>query len=782
MKLHTERNSTLCSVKEEKFYYSMVNARTDYGKRRECGMGTNDISGWENVYSSMGKINFLSHNEKNLKFYRNIEAEQYETLDKCADFWIRKRSHAAFVHFFIEKGLFPDELFTARLNDYVNSFQEKYNCDISWTTLLIMKSEYWRSPDIDSDKLEFNKIEYENKKGEKKKRKEKNDYCYKNDYISRLCRTRNIGRIIKHWKEEGKDMVESYSVPDREIIIQLGFYLNLNSKEVNSLFCAAGLPQFYVLDVIDVVSQYYLDKYHEEGITIPDEWEKEGRERIKEVKDSINRILHIMLDESDENAKTKMYAVAVEKQTKKEDSQKKIEPYRKIAYQKSLCDTVDEEIQKFMKEIEPETEIGSVEGKTFFITNHMKALYEENKDSDFNQMKDYMLLQKDRDRNYMLALEYRYGYIRKIKKVLKKALEKGDYRKNFENIGWNFDVTKPWEYKFLNESKNKGESESLNEPENLVKPKGLENQKKSRLSFSKLKKELLEIWECTDFIKEGPHDRYVKNTWSGTCIDNYIRNRTVSLKTKTAPTNEKVKIPQTMSKCTLTKFIVSMGIEDERDVYFDSVGYGIERKNYQENEKEEIQTKENSYPVDRGDMLFEYVCILRDKLIEGYLEKETEKDTNILKNDLNKSFPFAKMMNYVTRDILYVTEFLAGKKIEENTWLKIETKDNEEESKARKEKKEKKERAQIKAEEKFKIQIKNLKDKKEDVKDKEENKKDKKKNIKDKQKNAKDEQKEERDKQKRPESRLDNPKNSGYCLCFPYSIDKMFNGNVGGEK
>lgn len=79
MKSHTERNSTLCSVKEEKFYYSMVNARTDYGKRRECGMGTNDISGWENVYSSMGKINFLSHNEKNLKFYRNIEAEQYET-------------------------------------------------------------------------------------------------------------------------------------------------------------------------------------------------------------------------------------------------------------------------------------------------------------------------------------------------------------------------------------------------------------------------------------------------------------------------------------------------------------------------------------------------------------------------------------------------------------------------------------------------------------------------------------------------------------------------------
>ena len=39
------------------------------------------------------------------------------------------------------------------------------------------------------------------------------------------------------------------------------------------------------------------------------------------------------------------------------------------------------------------------------------------------------------------------------------------------------------------------------------------------------------------------------------------------------------------------------------------------------------------------------------------------KDSSILRNDLSRSFPFAKMMNYVTRDILYVIEFLAGESL-----------------------------------------------------------------------------------------------------------------------
>ena len=252
-------------------------------------MRTNDISQWENVYLS-NKNTFASCNKRNLEVYRCIREEEYETLEKCAEYWIENRSHAAFIHFFIEKGMFPNELFTACLNNYVEDFQKRYNCKIRWTTLLIMKSEYWRSPDIESAKLDFDIEKEIDETGKEKKKKKRNDYCYKNDYISKLCRTKDI-EIIKY----KKNAVESYSIPDREIIIQLGMYLNLSSADVNSLFCAVGLPQFYVLDIIDTVSMYYLDKYHEEGIKTPERWEEEGRKRIRNVKDEINEILHTML-------------------------------------------------------------------------------------------------------------------------------------------------------------------------------------------------------------------------------------------------------------------------------------------------------------------------------------------------------------------------------------------------------------------------------------------------------------------------------------------------------
>lgn len=668
-------------------------------------MRTNDISQWENVYLS-NENTFDSCNKRNLGVYRCIREEEYETLEKCAEYWIENRSHAAFVHFFIEKGMFPDELFTVCLNNYVEDFQKRYNCKIRWTTLLIMKSEYWRSPDIESAKLDFDIEKEIDETGKEKKKKKRNDYCYKNDYISKLCRTKDI-EIIKY----KKNAVESYSIPDREIIIQLGMYLNLSSADVNSLFCAAGLPQFYVLDIIDTVSMYYLDKYHEEGIKTPERWEEEGRKRIRNVKDEINEILHTMLDENNEEViKTKMYPVVIEKKDeeekektkakKKKCHKKEIHPYRKITYKHSLCDTVDEEIQKFMEEIEPENETEGVEGNTFYITKKMKTFYQRNKTEDFDEIKNNVILQKDKEQKYISALEYRYGYIRKIKTVLKKAMKKGNYRKNFENLDWDFDITKPWQYKLTEKSQNKNDEFKAEEPE---------------LTALDLKTDLLKIWYCDDFIDSGVESSIIGPSWSRSCIDNYIRHRTVSLKTKSKINSEEisesVKIPQTMSKCTLTKFIILMGIEDKRNVYFESAGYGIERNYYKG--KQKIKTEKNSYPVDRGDMLFEYVCILRDKLIERYLKKADGKDSSILRNDLSRSFPFAKMMNYVTRDILYVIEFLAGESL-----MKTE-----------------KERAEIEAEEKLKIQ----------------------------------------------KDRLKNPKNSGYCLCFPYLLESC-GLYVGGNK
>lgn len=691
-------------------------------------MRTNDISQWENVYLS-NKNTFASCNKRNLEVYRCIREEEYETLEKCAEYWIENRSHAAFVHFFIEKGIFPNELFVDCLSGYVKTFEEKYKCKrISWTTLRVMKKEYWLSPDVSSDKLM------------------NGAYCYKNDYVKKLCTKKNIQEIKyqmkmaqkkeKEAETNGKKQkiktIENYSVPDREIIVQLGIYFNLKSVEVDELLCMAGLPRFYVPDIMDAVSMYYLDRYHDEGIENPNMWRKEGEKRIIETKEGINRVLHIMLNDIEtgsqkhENLKSKMYTIEINKGN--------IPPYRKIVYQHSLCDTVDKEIKKFMEEVEPEKNREILEGNTLYITTKMKNLYEEHKKDDFQTLIDQVILQKSKDSKYVSAIEYRYGYMRRLQKAMRDAIMKNGCEKNFENINWTFSSKQPWKYEFLKKDlSNDAQTQSDKKEEKKLSKKKKKQEEKSQ----RKKEDIIHIWYCEDFIEQGPECESKSTVGASYSLDYYIRNRPLKVettRTKEDGSREKVKesikIPQMMSKTALTKFTIATGSENKRDMYFESVGYGVEREWYPEyandlkdeaEDKVRSMTRDNSYPVDRGDMLFEYVCILRDKLIKKYVEDDKEKNPNIFGGNLKKSFPFARMMNYVTRDIQYVLEFIAGKD------LSGQINGNDEEF-------EKKEEI-LKKEEELVVQ----------------------------------------------KDRLQNVGNSGYCLCFPYSVKECEWYYAGGE-
>lgn len=689
-------------------------------------MRTNDISQWENVYLA-NKNTFASCNKRNLEVYRCIREEEYETLEKCAEYWIENRSHAAFVHFFIEKGIFPNELFVDCLSGYVKTFEEKYKCKrISWTTLRVMKKEYWLSPDVSSDKLM------------------NGAYCYKTGYVKKLCTKKNIQEIkyqMKMAQKKEKETnrkkqkiktIENYSVPDREIIVQLGIYFNLKSVEVDELLCMAGLPRFYVLDIMDAVSMYYLDRYHDEGIENPNMWRKEGEKRIIETKEGINRVLHIMLNDIEtgsqkhENLKSKMYTIEINKGN--------IPPYRKIVYQHSLCDTVDKEIRKFMEEVEPEKNREILEGNTLYITTKMKNLYEEHKKDDFQTLIDQVILQKSKDSKYVSAIEYRYGYMRRLQKAMRDAIMKNGCEKNFENINWTFSSKQPWKYEFLKKDlSNDAQTQSDKKEEKKLSKKKKKQEEKSQ----RKKEDIIHIWYCEDFIEQGPECESKSTVGASYSLDYYIRNRPLKVettRTKEDGSKEKVKesikIPQMMSKTALTKFTIATGSENKRDMYFEAVGYGVEREWYPEyanNLKDEAEdkvrsmTRDNSYPVDRGDMLFEYVCILRDKLIKKYVEDDKEKNPNIFGGNLKKSFPFARMMNYVTRDIQYVLEFIAGKD------LSGQINGNDEEF-------EKKEEI-LKKEEELVVQ----------------------------------------------KDRLQNVGNSGYCLCFPYSVKECEWYYAGGE-
>ena len=407
-------------------------------------------------------------------------------------------------------------------------------------------------------------------------------------------------------------------------------------------------------------------------------------------------------------------------------------------YQHSLCDTVDEEIKKFMEEVEPEKNREILNGNTLYITTKMKNLYEEHKKDDFKTLIDQVILQKSKDSKYVSAIEYRYGYMRRLQKAMRDAIMKNGCEKNFENINWTFGSKQPWKYEFLK----KNLSEDVQTQPDKKEEKRLSGKKKKPEEKIRRKKEdIVHIWYCEDFIEQGPESESKSTVGASYSLDYYIRNR--PLKVETTKTKEdgsretvkeSIKIPQMMSKTALTKFTIATGSENKRDMYFETVGYGVEREWYPEyvndlkdeaEDKMRTKIRDNSYPVDRGDMLFEYVCILRDKLIKKYVENDKEKNPDIFGGNLKKSFPFARMMNYVTRDIQYVLEFIAGKDLAR----RIDETDEE------------------------------LKKKKEIL--------------------------EKEDELVVQKDRLQNVGNSGYCLCFPYSVKECewyYAGHVGGEK
>lgn len=427
-----------------------------------------------------------------------------------------------------------------------------------------------------------------------------------------------------------------------------------------------------------------------------------------------------------ENLKSKMYTIEINKGN--------IPPYRKIVYQHSLCDTVDKEIKKFMEEVEPEKNREILEGNTLYITTKMKNLYEEHKKDDFQTLIDQVILQKSKDSKYVSAIEYRYGYMRRLQKAMRDAIMKNGCEKNFENINWTFSSKQPWKYEFLKKDlSNDAQTQSDKKEEKKLSKKKKKQEEKSQ----RKKEDIIHIWYCEDFIEQGPECESKSTVGASYSLDYYIRNRPLKVettRTKEDGSREKVKesikIPQMMSKTALTKFTIATGSENKRDMYFEAVGYGVEREWYPEyandlkdeaEDKVRSMTRDNSYPVDRGDMLFEYVCILRDKLIKKYVEDDKEKNPNIFGGNLKKSFPFARMMNYVTRDIQYVLEFIAGKD------LSGQINGNDEEF-------EKKEEI-LKKEEELVVQ----------------------------------------------KDRLQNVGNSGYCLCFPYSVKECEWYYAGGE-
>lgn len=230
---------------------------------------------WSNVFSlrkdtDQGKCEkeYGQAVEVNKKIYREITEDSYKTIEACVEHAIENGHHGAFVHYYLEKACDGDDLFYDAFQKCVAAQKDSIIVTVGdLQRCLIIKPKYWRSPDVFLDERTLSE----------------GAYFYTETLLSR----------------QNKDKNDPYwSKPSREALIQYGFYLRLNDKQVNELLLLAGYECLYPCDPADGVCIYFLRKMaaeNNEYLYIP---QFDGRRtvvrtinsKLIEVKATINRM------------------------------------------------------------------------------------------------------------------------------------------------------------------------------------------------------------------------------------------------------------------------------------------------------------------------------------------------------------------------------------------------------------------------------------------------------------------------------------------------------------
>lgn len=188
------------------------------------------------------------------EFYDSNIKKKYRSLKECVDFAIKEGNHAAFAKLYLDINQSgKNERFLYILDEYKENYKEMVGKKLVYSKLQIIgdRKHLWRNPDFEYTEA--------NLKGN----------CLSN-------------AVFSAW-EKGDNL------PQRDALIQLGFYLLLDSASVNKLLRACGHQQLYVLDIVDVICRFYLDKFA--GNT-----EIPAFEKLKITKDKINQGIKKMME------------------------------------------------------------------------------------------------------------------------------------------------------------------------------------------------------------------------------------------------------------------------------------------------------------------------------------------------------------------------------------------------------------------------------------------------------------------------------------------------------
>ena len=511
---------------------------------------------WDEIYDCQEGIvseeEYERMRDHNKKIYREID--KWENLDSCVDWAIKRGNHAAFVKFYLNKAHNQYHIFEFAANRFFKKYHIQKKEYAAWK---IVKNINWTKKDIPD--------------------------IFQNEYI---CSE----KTLYSWINGGESRM-----PDKYEIVQIGLYMGLSYKETNELLEAAGRELLYIINGVDAICMFYLERYHD-----PENEETEGTGKILKVKEEIDAWL-------DEN---------------------------NLYLEKPFTTEFDEKVKEVKRKASFPDEDLHIEDMAFYLTECYKKRFGEcKKEKDFN--------------NFIKNFDFgiiRYGYTAKTQdfinyKRFKKNLYVPDIElkpdvKTSRLIGFLEDTQKQYFYKNLDTCFERLFNDGSSKENDIVRMLN------AIWKISYLKSDI----KNKELLFEGNGFSKVKELIFGRNILKADRKKNKELAQKQNAAYEfSVK-----NKENLIHFCVACGMEEYIGLYMRLGNYWT--RDYFKTGFEESVERKNAFIV--------YAMRYRDALIKKWsddVEREyPDKEKMQFKNQMKEAFPFLQLMLEINREIQFI--------------------------------------------------------------------------------------------------------------------------------
>lgn len=542
-----------------------------------------------------------------------IQKSDYETIDSCVAHALKYGNHAAFAKYYFNRVAFRHELFLDKLMNLFNK-REMLSAEDAYDLLKKFVLNHWKV--------------------------QKPDYW--NSYDTAFDREKDC-----FYGYSAKDSWLRTSVPSREAVVQLAFYLQLNLEETNQLLMAAGHEVLYVLNLLDAVCIFYLNYYQ-----LEDNKKTPLENRLRSVKELVCQYAknnkHI-----DEN-QIYISKISAKGQTSKKNNKKlvkdnviSIKMPDVVAYKSPIGKDIDERVERIRNLINQTQEHVSEQSyrKDDFYLTH---LYNEviSSCNDPNDFESFIL------NNIFDYLPY--GYLKKRNSMMKGRL----YSKNLYKVSYpliqNIDHVERIEEWVSNRTLNIDGRDSQRD-------RGLYNELKQS-SF--------------DDIEEKKYIKIMNGLWNRMDLEQDVKIKSVGERDvsrffygrniATEKGQYKVKDQDVKDafqfivddKKSYMKLCIVMGLEDELELFMCLGNYWTEGY-WMKADKEKLEPLE---------ALIWYALCYRDYLIEAWVErwkmirKNSGKNATEFRNKIAEAFPFIHLLMLICRDIQLVMSVVDPKK------------------------------------------------------------------------------------------------------------------------